>query len=141
MAFDVGAYLPAYDNVTVFHLRDLASGKRQIIKADNVKTIHVPHFEGLTLDTMLYHARKSNQVMKALPIEPREIEKLPRSYVANVIYTIIGDRFKQWVETQIQQRTQKNIEEQDMAIEMDQEIFDAFRASTNVSGKYYSLSL
>ena len=59
LAFDVEAYLPPYDNVTVFHLRDLASGKRQIIKADRVKTIHVPHFEGLTLDTMLYHARKS----------------------------------------------------------------------------------
>ena len=101
MAFDVGAYLPAYDNVTVFHLRDLASGKRQIIKADNVKTIHVPHFEGLTLDTMLYHARKSAQVVKALPVEPREIDKLPRSYVANVIYTIVGERFKQWVESQI----------------------------------------
>ena len=59
LAFDVGAYLPSYDHVTVFHLRDLASGKRQIIKAERVKTIHVPHFEGLTVDTMLYHARKS----------------------------------------------------------------------------------
>ena len=98
LALDVGAYLPAYDNVTVFHLRDLASGKRHIIKADKVKTIHVPHFEGLTLDTMLYHAKKNMQVMKALPIEAREIDKLPRQYISNVIYTIVGDKFKDWVE-------------------------------------------
>ena len=139
LAFDVGAYLPPYDNVTVFHLRDLASGKRQIIKADRVKTIHVPHFEGLTLDTMLYHARKSAQVVKALPLEPREVDKLPRSYIANVIYTIVGERFKQWVESQIQQRTQKVIDDQDMAIEMDPEVLAAFKASNHVSGKYIHL--
>ena len=74
--------------------------------------------------------------MKALPLEPREIDKLPRSYVANVIYTIVGDKFKAWVEKAIQERTQRNIEEQDMAIEMDPEVLQAFKASNNVSGKY-----
>ena len=75
--------------------------------------------------------------MKALPVEPREIDKLPRSYVANVIYTIVGERFKQWVESQIQARTKKNIEDQDMAIEMDPEVLQAFKASNHVSGKYF----
>ena len=39
LSFDVGAYLPPYEACTVWHLRDLASGKRQIVKADKVKTI------------------------------------------------------------------------------------------------------
>ena len=72
--------------------------------------------------------------MKALPLEPREVEKLPRSYIANVIYTIVGDKFKVWVEKAIQERTQKCIEEQDMAIEMDPEVLQAFKASNHVSG-------
>ena len=72
---------------------------------------------------------------KALPIEPRDIEKLPRYYVANVIYTIIGERFKQWVEQKIQERTEKVVQEQDMAIEMDPEVLKAFKASNHVSSK------
>ena len=57
LAFEVGAYLPAYDTVTVWHLRDLAGNKKRIIKAAEVKTIHVPQFEGLSIATMLRHAR------------------------------------------------------------------------------------
>jgi hypothetical protein len=57
LAFEVGCYLPHYDTVTVDHLRDLAGSKRRIIKASDVKTIHVPHFEGLSIATMLSHAR------------------------------------------------------------------------------------
>lgn len=39
LSFEVGAYLPPYDTVTVWHLRDLACGKRTIIKSTAVKTI------------------------------------------------------------------------------------------------------
>ena len=107
LSFDVGAYVPPYDNVTVWHLKDLARGRRLMIKADAVKTIHVPHFEGLTTTTMLYHAQNLPGVMKAFPIEPREVEKLPRSYIGNVIYTIVGSPFKKWVDEKIAERTKK----------------------------------
>ena len=53
VACDVGAYLPDYESVTIWHLRDLASGTRKIIKCTDVKTIHVPQFEGLKIETML----------------------------------------------------------------------------------------
>ena len=39
LSFDCGAYLPSYQTVTVFHCKDLAAGKRRIIKAAAVKTI------------------------------------------------------------------------------------------------------
>ena len=39
LAFDCGIYLPAYDAITIFHLRDIAAGKRKYIKATEVKTI------------------------------------------------------------------------------------------------------
>ena len=53
MATEIGTYLPSYQNVTVFHLRDLLMNKKKKIKNVDVKVIHVPHFDGLTLDTML----------------------------------------------------------------------------------------
>ena len=80
--------------MTIWHLRDLASGVRRIIKSDDVKVITVPSFEGLTVDNMLAYASQFNVVMKALPIAS-EIRKLSRQYLANVIHTIVGDPFKQ----------------------------------------------
>ena len=38
--------------MTIFHLRDLMSGKRRRIKATDVKVITVPHFKGLKLEAM-----------------------------------------------------------------------------------------
>ena len=55
-----------------------------------MKTIQVPHFEGLTFDTMLHNAKKHPGFINYLPDEEREVEKLPRSYLANLIYTIVG---------------------------------------------------
>ena len=56
VASDCGAYLPDYESVTIWHLRDLAAGKRKIIKCTDVKTIHVPQFEGLKIETLLEFA-------------------------------------------------------------------------------------
>ena len=60
LSYECNAYLPPYDSVTVWHLRDLAGGKRTIVKATAIKTIQVPHFEGLSVERMLAHAMKSN---------------------------------------------------------------------------------
>ncbi len=84
---------------------------------------------------MLHHAKKSTTVCKCLPIESREVEKLPRAYLANVIYTIVGDKFRKWVEQKIQDRNDKLMEDQNMAIDMDPEVYKAFKNSNYVSGK------
>jgi hypothetical protein len=47
LTHDCGAYLSSYETMTIFHLRDLISGKRKRIKAADVKVITVPHFKGL----------------------------------------------------------------------------------------------
>ena len=103
--------------------------QRTRIKNEDVKVLHVPHFHGLTLETMLGYASQSIEVMRCLPAIEREINKLPRAYIANVIYTIIGESFKEWVNTQITMRNDKIKNEKDVTIEMDPEIAAIFRAS------------
>jgi hypothetical protein len=49
LSSEVRAYLPSYETVTVWHLRDLAMGVKTIIKCDAVKVIDVPQFEGLAI--------------------------------------------------------------------------------------------
>ena len=95
----------------------------------------MPHFEGLTFDTMLHNAKKHPGFTNYLPTENKEVEKLPRPYLANLIYTIVGEKFKEWVKQRVQDRTDKRTQDQDMAIEMDPEVFAVFKASNNVSSK------
>jgi hypothetical protein len=40
-------------------------------------------------------------VMMALPLLERERLKLPRGYIANVIYTIVGEDFKNQVDLRV----------------------------------------
>jgi hypothetical protein len=49
LSSEVRAYLPGYETVTVWHLRDLAMGVKMIIKCDVIKVITVPQFEGLAI--------------------------------------------------------------------------------------------
>ena len=90
LTHDCSTYLPGYESVTIFHMRDLVSGKKIRIKDVDVKHIIVPHFEGLKVETMLEYAETKPFVMACLPAVQRERESLPRQYLANVIYTKVG---------------------------------------------------
>jgi len=60
---------------------------------------------------------------------------LPREYIGNVIYTLAGDNFQQWVTARINARNNKVTSDRDLAISMDPEIAKLFKASTSVSSK------
>ena len=75
------------------------------------------------------------EVMRALPIRD-EIDKLHRQYIANIIYTIAGKPFKEWIFAMTKVRYVKVIEKQDQAVYMDPECHAAFKKSTAVSGKF-----
>ena len=66
------------------------------------------------------------EVMKCLPLEEKEWDKLPRQYLANVIYTIVGRAFQIWVDKKIEQRNEKVVKEHNMMIELDPEIAAIF---------------
>ena len=42
LATDVGVYLPPYDNVTIYFIKDLLFGRKKMISTKMVKTIHIP---------------------------------------------------------------------------------------------------
>ena len=41
-SFTFGPYLSSYDTMTIWHMRDLASGKRTRIKGSDIRYLHVP---------------------------------------------------------------------------------------------------
>ena len=89
LSSEVRAYLPSYETVTIWHLRDLAMGVKTIINCDNIKVIDIPQFEGLTIQDIFNFAQNDRDVERALP-PSKEIQKLSRAYLANVVYTIMG---------------------------------------------------
>jgi len=123
--------------VNVWHLRDLADGKRKRVKCTDVKVIQLPHYEGLTTnDILAFAARHDNgSALKSLPEVEKETLKLPRAYIANVIHTLVGDPFQNWANDRINERNEKVVSDRDMTIEMDAEVAAIFRASNAVSGK------
>jgi hypothetical protein len=83
--------------MTIYHLRDLASGKRRSIKCEEVKVYQVPYYDNLKIEKMLAFAGNHQGIFDYFPAEEREIKKLPRAYISNVLYTTIGPPFKDWV--------------------------------------------
>jgi hypothetical protein len=123
------------ETVTIFHLRDIAAGKRSMIKCEAVKIFQVPYYESLKIEAMLEMAENYPEVMAALPELERERKKLPRAYISNVMYSLVGTPFRNWVEQGIDNRNRRLQDEQNLMVTLDPQIAAIFRSSTNVSGK------
>jgi len=52
-------------------------------------------------------ARHYDDVMAALPMVETELKKLPRQYIANIIYTLVGKPFDDWIDARVQARHEK----------------------------------
>ena len=133
LSCEAGVYLSTYETMTIWHLRDLACNKRTKILCKDIRLQNVPNFEGLAIKDMLEFAKLHPVALEALPLEKRELEKLPRWYIANIIRTQVGLAFKNWVDQRVTERNQKVTQEKDM-IEMDAEIADIYNKSTSISG-------
>ena len=84
---------------------------RSRIIEKRLQHITVPYFEGLKIESFLEFAANYPAVMRALPMLERERLSLPRQYLVNVIYTVVGQPFKDWVEGIVNERHEKRREE------------------------------
>ena len=75
-----------------------------------------------------YHA-----VTNKFPTREKEIKKMPKSYIIDVIYSVIGEDFKKWVHKQVKDRNDKIARERKLLINVDPGVYDAFQRSTAVS--------
>ena len=76
--------------MTIWHLKDLVDNVDMRINTEKIKHISIPQYEGLTIENVLKFAANFPEAMSALPIDEKERLKLPRQYLANVVYTRVG---------------------------------------------------
>ena len=65
--------------------------------------MNVPYYENLTLAHMWQFAADHPEVNRYLPAE-EDKDDLPRSRVANVLFTVLGGKFARWVNKQMEKR-------------------------------------
>ena len=99
-----------------------------------MKQMHVPMYKGLTIDNILAEGRRSPEVNNYLPDE-KDLHRLPRQWLANVIYTLVGEEFQNWVTECIRNRNDHIAEKQNLIVELDPVIAAAFNNSLNISSK------
>ena len=104
------------------------------IKCDNVKQLYCPQYENLNIVRILERAKQNPFIANYLP-ENRDMHKVPRQWLINVAYTVIGKPFAEWVDAEIANRNDELAKKQKLLIEMDPEIAKAFHNSVNISSK------
>jgi len=112
-----------------------------VIKSEAVRHITIPQYEGLALKHIT--ARLDNgfqHVYDYLP-DQQEIHKVPKEWICNVVYTVVGAPFHTWVKGVVQERNQAVAKKKGDTISMDPAVAAAFHASTKVSRKCPSHSI
>ena len=74
---DCRAYLPPYENVTIYFLKALITGAKKFIHTDKVQYLSVPQYEGLGIKEFLIEASKYDNTAQYFP-DADDLRKLPR---------------------------------------------------------------
>ena len=130
-----GAYVPEVDHITSWHLRDLCTGTKKMIKGTEVKYLHVPHYEHLSVEDFLTFLEQYPFAQMCLPDRKKEIMKLGRQYIINVIFTRVGQKFKDWVDERVNHRHEEVKLEGKKYIELDRQCAEVFYSNKAVSTK------
>ena len=59
------------------------------IKAKDVKILSLPMYESLSIEKILEKSRENKEVASYLP-EERDMHRMPRQFIINVVYTLMG---------------------------------------------------
>ena len=78
MASEVKCYLPKYNQVTIWFLRDLFNGNTLRIPSEKAAHLHVPMYEDLDIEDILNFAKENNHgaAMKYLPRDKLDMVSL-----------------------------------------------------------------
>ena len=122
-------------------MKDILANKKISIHLDNVRPINVPFYTGLSVERILDFAGKYVTVQNAFP-EKKETLKFERAFICNVIHSLVGEDFQQWIDDRVNERNMKVAVEGNKTIELDPTIAAVFQNSTAISttnGRSFSM--
>ena len=93
-----------------------------------------PQYETLSISAILTEFGDCAELWPYFP-DKKEVAKLPRQWIVNVLYSVIGEPFSDFVRQQITDRNQKMQTDHNLNIELDPEIAEAFKQSNQISSR------
>ena len=148
LTVDVRMALPAYDQVTIYFMKDLMAGNKKrkchppvlisvfsldVLQRD-IRTFVVPAYESLTLAKIWAFLGQFAEVQEYYP-DHRDRSYLPKAWVCDIAATVVGNPFEKWVDEQIQDRNIAVKKDQGVEVMMDRKVYEPFQNSTHVSRK------
>ena len=84
----------------------------------------MPYYDDLTIKDIVNWAQEidGGKILEYLPVTEKEILKMPRAYIGNILYTVLGKQFEDWVQLKIKERNEARKQEKELQIAMDPEI-------------------
>ena len=90
-----------------------------------MKNFFAPVYKGLSIENFLEKAYQSEIVMLHLP-DKRDLHRLPRQYIVNVMYSLLGDPIRLMVKEAITARNDLVAENRNLIIDLDPAVAHAF---------------
>lgn len=70
-----------------------------------MKVVSVPQYEGLSIDKIIEKGREHRDLERYLP-EERDLDRLPRQWIASVVRGLLKTEFDLWVDEIIEKRNE-----------------------------------
>ena len=71
-----------------------------------------------------------------LPTEKQDLARVTRGWLCNMIFTLVGDKFSDFVDETVAKRNEKVSQKQNLMLELDPDIAQVFKQSNQISSKY-----
>ena len=131
-----GLYLPKYKKTTMRFIRDYLSGKKKLIKTENITLLNVPPYEELAVSKIFEQVKGDQRIMMHLNFYP-DVKELPDH---DFFYTVLGSLVPDYVGGLIRHANRvRNKRDyagsQQKQIMMTQEIFEDINAEPYLSSK------
>jgi hypothetical protein len=104
-----------------------------VVKSNEVSHLYCPQYEGLKISDIMKNVDSIPELQLYFPKDEKDRHRLPKQFILNVAYSVVGENFAIWVKEQIDRRNAKVTKEKDLLIGVDSAIAMAFSNSTSVS--------
>ena len=78
----------------------MISGAKKFILSENIKHVSIPQYESLSVKEIKKFMADNPECYQYLPDE-KELDKVPKQWLANVLYKVTDQKFLNWVKQRI----------------------------------------
>ena len=125
-------YLPPMGDTHYKFISQIIWGEKLYLKCGEVKVCKVPHLKTLSVGSMLEFARNNTNIDEFLPYF--NYQKLPnREWLWNLFNIILGERFREFIQSKQQERTEYITEKKEMKVRALPEFIKLIKDSKSIS--------